>query len=134
MKRFLHWKLPLVLLLVFGAGATTGSVVTLVHLKKSFARAMRYDTWIDGSMKSLERKLELTPEQVPKVRSLVDQTGSEVRHTLGIAATNTVVSLVRFGDRLDAELSPAQRVVHQGMRIEFHEKVRKTLGMDPTRF
>lgn len=131
MNRFQHWKLALVLLLVFGAGATVGSVATLIHFKRGFAQALRYDAWIEGSMKSLERKLELTPEQLPKVRSLVDQTGAEVRHALGTAATNTVVSLVRFGDRLDAELSPTQRNVHQGMRIEFREKVRSKFGIDP---
>jgi hypothetical protein len=130
-NRFQNWKIAVVLLLVFGAGATVGSVATLLHFKHGFAQALRYETWIEGSLKSLERKLELTPEQLPKVRSLVDQTGQEIRFGLRTTATNTVVSLLRFGDRLDAELSPNQRAVHQGMRIEFREKVRSTLGMDP---
>jgi hypothetical protein len=128
-----HWKLFLALFLVFGAGVTTGSVVTLLHFKRNFQKALRYETWIEGSMKSLEKKLGLTPDQLPQVQSLVDQTGQEVRNHLSVAATNCVVSLVRFGDRLDSQLSPEQRAVHQQMRIEFREGVRKTLHMDPDR-
>lgn len=130
MKILKHWKILLVLLLVFAAGGGVGAAWTLVQLKHRFERATHYENWVNGAMDGLQRDLRLTPEQVPKVRVLVEATGAEMKECLTRTVTEAGGILARFGRRLDSELSPEQRVLHAQKAKEFREGVRKGLNIE----
>ncbi len=132
MKALKQWRLLLTLVLVFAAGVGSGLAWTHWQLKRGFAKALRYETWINGTMDTLQNKLHLTPEQLPKVRALVEEAGQEVKTSLSQAAGDIGSTLMRFGQRLDTELSPEQRRIHERMQQEFRINVSKTLNLDLT--
>jgi len=58
-----HWKVILVVILVFAVGAVTGSVGTIVYLKHHFARGFSVESKTAREMEELRKELNLTPEQ-----------------------------------------------------------------------
>lgn len=131
MKILKHWKLLLTLGLVFVAGAASGIVWTHVQLKRGFEASLSYDNWINGITESLQRELELTPEQLPKVRALVEGSATEMKASLSRTATEASGIIARFRERLNAELSLEQRQIHERMSRDFDEHIGKKLNLEP---
>lgn len=125
-----HWKLRLTFLLIFCAGVAVGLAWSGYRFKRSFEQTLVYHHWIDNATAHLEKKLKLTPEQVPKVRALIDEAGQRIRDHLKQSAVECIAMLDDFGDRLDHELSPEQKAVHQEMRQQFRAVTSKMLGID----
>ena len=75
MKILRDWKVILAAILLFGAGAVTGSVLSFVHFKHAFERGFTVENWTSKTMGFLQKELKLTPEQEPKVRAIVKETG-----------------------------------------------------------
>jgi Spy/CpxP family protein refolding chaperone len=130
MKALRHWKAILVLVLVFAAGAVTGSVLSMVHFRHAFERGLTVENWTAGVMKILQKDLNLTPEQEPKVRAIVEETGDQFRQTFGKAIRVSGTNMVASWHRIDQVLTPEQHVIHQRKCEEFREKVKKTLKVE----
>jgi hypothetical protein len=130
MKLLKNWKIILSFLLVFAAGCGAGTVGTMVLFKRGFEGAMRYENWINKAMEGLQRDLKLTPEQVPKVRVLVEATGLEMKDCLTRTVSDAGGIMARFDQRLDSELTPEQREEHARKAREFREAVRKNLNIE----
>lgn len=130
MKTFTHWKVVLALVLVFGAGAVTGSVGTLMHFKHAFERGLSVENWTAHTMKFMRKELKLTPEQEPKVRVILEETGRQFKGTFGQAIRESGTNLVSAWRRVDLELTPEQRVIHQRKCQEFREGIKKALKVD----
>jgi hypothetical protein len=130
MKILKNWKILLTFLLVFAAGGALGAVWMLVQVKHRFEGAMHYENWINGAMEGLQRDLKLTPEQLPRVRVLVEATGSEMKTCFTKTVAEAGGILARFGQRLEGELTPEQRLIHAEKSKEFREAVRKNLSID----
>lgn len=130
MKILKDWKVILAVVLVFVAGAVTGSVLTFLHFTHAFEGGFTVEHWNAKTMKMLQKDLNLTPEQEPKVRAVVEQTGEQFRQTFGqairVAGTNLVVSW----RRIDQVLTPEQRLIYQRKCEEFRQKLKKDLNVE----
>lgn len=130
MKTLKDWKVILAVVLVFGAGLVTGSVLSFVHFKHAFERGFTVDNWTSATMKILQKDLNLTPEQEPKVRSIVKETWEQCGQALGnaicVSGTNVVVSW----HRIDQLLTPEQRVIYQRKNDEFRVKLKQGLKIE----
>ena len=130
MNALKHWKVILALLFVFGAGTITGSVLTVVHFKHAFERGLTVENWTAEAMKFMQKELKLTPEQQPKIRAILQDTGREFKGTFGQAIRESGTNLVSCWQRIDQELTPEQRVIHQRKCQEFRQGVKKLLNVD----
>ena len=130
MKILKHWKVILALVLVFGAGIVTGSVLSFVHFKHAFERGFRVENWTSMTMKILQKELKLTPEQEPKVRAIVEETGQQFGKTFGQAIRVSGTNLVASWHRIDEALTPDQRGIHRRKCEEFREMLKKGLKIE----
>jgi len=130
MKILKHWKVILTIVLVFAAGAVTGSVGTVLKFKYAFERGLSVQGWNSQVMGILQKELKLTPEQQPKIRAIVQETGQEFGQTFGQAIRVSGTNLVVFWHRLDQVLTPEQRVIHHQKCDEFRGKVKQALQID----
>jgi Spy/CpxP family protein refolding chaperone len=130
MKAFKHWKVLLALVLVFAAGTVTGSVLTVVHFKRAFEKGLTVENWTNEGMKFMQKNLNLTPEQQPRIRAILEDTGHQFKGTFGQAIRESGTNLVTCWQRIDRELTPEQRVIHQRKCEEFRQGVKKALNVD----
>jgi len=130
MNALKHWKMILVVLLVFAAGAVTGSVGTTIHFKHAFERGLKVENWIAHAMNVLQTELKLTPEQQPRIRAIVEDTGRQFQRSFGQATRESGTNLVASWRRIDQELTPEQKVIHHQMCQKFRDGVNKTLKID----
>ncbi len=130
MKILKDWKVILAVVLVFGAGVVTGSVLSFVHFKHAFERGFTVENWTSKTMGFLQKELKLTPEQEPKVRAIVKETGEQFGQAFGQAIRVSGTNLVVSWHRIDEVLTPEQRVIYQRKCEEFREKLKKGLEID----
>jgi Spy/CpxP family protein refolding chaperone len=130
MKTLKHWKAILVLVLVFSAGAVTGSVLTVVHFKRAFERGLNVENWTAEAMKFMQKELNLTAEQQPKIRAILEDTGRQFKGSFGQAIRESGTNMVSSWHRIDQELTPEQRVIHQRKCQEFREGLKKALKIE----
>ena len=130
MKMLRYWKIMLGLLLVFGAGAVSGSVATHHFIKREFDRAMNFGNWKAGVMDTLQNKLMLTPEQHQKVEILVDHRGREAREAFSRTFVECGHILVQLQHQIDEQLTPTQREIHDRMKRDFRAELKKRFNFD----
>ena len=130
MKMLKNWKVLLAVVLVFIAGTVTGWALSVVHFKHAFERGFTVENWISTTMGILQKDLKLTPDQEPKVRTIVKETGEKFRETFGQAIRVSGTNLVASWDRIDRVLTPDQQLIHRRKCQEFREKVSKGLKLD----
>ena len=130
MKALKHWKVILTILLVFAAGTVTGSVLTMLHLKRAFEHSLNSAHWTSDAMKDLQKDLNLTPEQQPKIRSILDDTGHEFKESFGHAIRESGTNLVASWKQIERELTPEQRVIFQRKCQKFRDGLKKGLKID----
>ncbi len=130
MKILKDWKVILAVVLVFGAGAITGSVLSFVHFKHAFERCLTVENWNQETMKFLRRELKLMPDQEPKVRAIVEETGQQFGQSFGQAVRISATNLVVSWHRIDQVLTPDQRVIYHRKCDEFREILRKGPKID----
>ena len=130
MKILKNWKVILAIVLVYGAGVVTGSVLSFVHFKHAFEHGFTVENWNAMTMKILQKELKLTPEQEPKVRVIVEETGQQFGQAFGQAVRVSGTNLVISWRRIDEALTPEQRAIHQRKCEEFREKLKKGLKIE----
>jgi len=78
----------------------------------------------------MQKDLNLTPEQQPKVRAILKETGEEFADAFGHAIRTSGTNLVVSWHRIDQVLTPAQQAIYQRQCNEFRDKLKKGLKMD----
>lgn len=130
MKILKHWKVVLAVVLLFGAGIVTGSVLTFVHFKHAMQRGLTVDNWNSMTMKFLQKDLSLTPEQEPKVRAIVEETGQQFGQSISLAVRVSGTNMIVCWQRIDQVLTPGQRVIYRRKCEEFRASLKKGLKID----
>ena len=130
MTPFRYWRIGLGLVVVFVAGAVTGSVATHQWLGHRFNSALNFDNWKLGVMHVLQSKLSLTPEQHEKIAALIDAHGQEIRQSFGKAFDDSGHALVRLQMEVDQVLTPEQRLIHAQMKREFRAEIKCRFHVD----
>jgi len=130
MKRLRHWKLLLALALVFGAGAVTGTVWTHLKFKRAFEWGFESENWVNAAMDHLQGKLELTTDQQPKVRAILEDTGQQIKAKLGQTVEESGEIIVQSWRRTSQELTPEQREIFQRMCQAFRDRLKQKLNIE----
>jgi hypothetical protein len=130
MKVAAYWKIVAGLLVVFAAGAVTGSVGTHEFIKHGVKRALNFENWKAGVMNTLQAKLKLTPEQHEKIEIIVEVHGREIHGCFAHAFGESGHILVRLQNQIDQELTPEQRLIHAQMRKDFRAELKKRFNFD----
>jgi Spy/CpxP family protein refolding chaperone len=123
------WRFWLALLLVFAAGAVTGATLTHLRFKQAFNKGFRQD-WTEGAMGVLEKRLALTPEQQPKVRAIVEDTGLQLKTHFSKTMNESGEIMAQSYRRVDQELTPEQRIEHLRLWQEVRERFKRDMNMN----
>ncbi len=125
MKFLKHWKVILATVVVFAAGGVAGSVVTTIVVRRSLEQALKVENWPDAGMKHLEKTVRLTPEQRPRIRSILEEAAHGYKRSFERAFGECATTLVASWRQIDQELTPAQRTLHQADCQKFRDFLRK---------
>jgi Spy/CpxP family protein refolding chaperone len=130
MRLFAYWKIVAGLLVVFAAGAVTGSVGTHQFIKHGVKRALNFEHWKAGVMQSLQTKLKLTAEQHQRIENIVENHGREIHGCFAHAFGDSSQILVRLQKQIDQQLTPEQRAIHAQMKKDFRAELKKRFNFD----
>jgi len=130
MNIFKHWKVILVIILVFAAGGVTGSVGTIAYLKLKFARGFNVESKTAREMEELQKELNLTPEQQPKIKAILLDNGHKFESSFGLAMRESGTNTVESWKRIEKELTPDQRLIFQRRCQKYRDEIKNTLKVD----
>ena len=125
-----HWKVILVVILVFAAGGITGSVGTILHFKRNFARGFSVESKTTREMQELQKELNLTSEQQPKIKAILLDAGHKFESHFGQAMRESATNTVESWKLIEKELAPEQRVIYQRRCQKYREGIKNTLKID----
>jgi Spy/CpxP family protein refolding chaperone len=122
------WKLIALLAGIFVLGATTGTLVTMRMLRQP-PPAPRpppaAEVWSAKHVKRLVDELGVTPDQLEKIRPIVDRRMLELFNLRARFLDNNH-ALREVMEREVAEfLTPEQRAKYEQMNREYHERTRR---------
>ncbi len=130
MKILHHWKAILAVVLVFIAGGITGSIATGIHLKRAFERGFKVENWTADAMKDLQKDLNLSPGQQPKIRLILNTAGLQLSGNFGRAINESGTNLVASWKEIAKELTPEQQIAFQRKCLKFREGVKHALKIE----
>ncbi len=108
MKRFKPW---LVLMLVFAAGMVVGIVGTRIGVRLYLLRMLRNPVLVRERIeRDLVKRLQLTPEQQPKVHQILVDSQGRIRDLRREFQPQFAAILKDAQDQIDAQLTPEQRL------------------------
>ena len=115
----LSWKVLLVFLGVFLAGAVVGGFVSL-RFARSFVqnRGVAGDQFAASNLKRLQERLQLTSEQAAKIERIVTASGEELKRL----RQDTTRVFRQMDAKIEAELDPRQKAEFAEMRRRWRER------------
>lgn len=128
MRRRLAWTAAF--LLVFLAGGVAGSLATQAVLRSAFRKSLQPEAWTAAAERRLSRRLQLTSSQQQQVHGVLRGMGDEFRAIFSRALSESGLTIVQAGQRIDAFLTPEQRELHAAMKARLRERLRRDLHVD----
>jgi Spy/CpxP family protein refolding chaperone len=119
------WKVVLVLVGIFLAGAVTGAFVMVRVGREMFARRPMPDQWASMQLKRLAERLDLTPDQEEQIKPIVRRNMEELRKLRRSAMSETRTVFERMQHEIEEKLTPEQRTKFEQMNREFRERARR---------
>lgn len=120
-----HWKVTLALLGLFLLGAATGTVVTLKVVKRYIEARTNPERMSQSLLQEYQRRLRLTPEQVERLRPILQRTGREMGELRTEMAGRTFQVIRLSHEEIAAELQPEQREEFARVNKEMRERFRQ---------
>ncbi len=120
-----HWKVTLALLGLFLLGAATGAVVTLKVVKRYIESRTNPERMSQSLLQEYQRRLRLTPEQVERIRPILQRTGREMWELRTEMAGRTFQVIRLSHEEIAAELLPEQREEFARVNKEMRERYRQ---------
>lgn len=112
------WKVVLIFSVVFLAGAIAGGFTYARFARTVVESRIRAEQFAASQMKRLEETLELTPEQIAKIKPVVDVTGDE----LGRMRRETIAAFQQMEAGITKELTSEQREKFEEMQRRMRER------------
>ncbi len=121
-----RWKISLVLVAIFVAGAISGSVLTIITVKRFVDRGRGPEIWTGAMMRLYKEELQLTPEQEAHLRPMMEEAGRELHVTRQHAIMESGFVIRRMNDAIEKELTPEQKVRFDKLRAELRARLHNT--------
>lgn len=119
------WKLVLLLTGIFLAGAVAGGFVTLEVGKSMFRKRLAPDNWGPARLKMLEKHLELTSEQIERLKPIVRRDVEDLNRLRQQSFQQTRRILERMEKDIAAVLTPEQKQKFERLNAEMRERARR---------
>ncbi|MBI3885439.1 MAG: hypothetical protein HY302_06885 [Opitutae bacterium] len=119
------WKIALVLLGIFVAGALTGGAITVRLARKMFANRPMPEQWAPIQMKRMAERLELTPVQMDELHPIVRRNMEELNRLRSYSFAETRSIIERMQREISEKLTPEQRAKFEQMNKELRERAQR---------
>jgi Spy/CpxP family protein refolding chaperone len=116
------WKISLYLAAIFVAGVVTGMFISYQLVRRMMPTQERMVGRWCGELQS---KLNLTPEQMQKIRPIVNDVVTDFRNDL---SRGMLLSLSNCNARVVLELMPEQKAKFEQIQKEQEEFIRSRIG------
>jgi hypothetical protein len=116
-----NWKIVVSLTGLFLFGATSGAFLALTITRQSAVE----EKWTHRTLRDYEQRLQLTPEQVAKLRPLFRRTGVELHQIRAVTVTNLHTVIRRMNEQVAQELTDEQQRIF--LKILNEKQPRHTL-------
>ena len=123
------WKIIVVLVGIFLAGGVAGAFIALAMEKSDGRRRAGPDQWVPARMKTMVERLELTPEQVERIRPIMKREGEELGKLREHSIRETRLAFERMEKDISSELTPEQKVKYEALNNEIRERTRKMMEL-----
>ena len=125
----LKWTLGIAFLVVFAAGAMTGSFVGARYLEGQRKKHVRMMSRHEGAVaermrRHLLQELELTPEQAEKVVPIIDATAARLQTIRTETANRVRSTMEEAGREMSPHLTPEQQIKMQQLRERHQGRLR----------
>ena len=120
-----HWKVILALVALFITGGVTGTAVTLKVVKQIVANRTDPERMPGRMLHEYEKRLGLTPEQVEKIRPMLQRAGREMAQLRMEMAGRSFQVIRRSNEEIVAELTPEQQKLFEELKGELRERYRQ---------
>jgi Spy/CpxP family protein refolding chaperone len=122
------WKLTLLLVGIFLAGAVTGGMVTKGYLRKEIAKRFAPEQMGKDRLAKLTKRLDLTPEQVEQIKPILQRDTAELIRTVRTSFAESRRIATRMDREISAVLTPEQKAKFDKMIQERRQNVRRMFG------
>ncbi|MFA6545844.1 MAG: hypothetical protein WCS99_15610 [Limisphaerales bacterium] len=119
-----HWKVVLALVVLFVSGAATGTLITLKVVKRVVEGRSNPERVPQFMLHEYERRLDLTPEQMEKIRPIVQLTGREMMELRGEMSGRAFQIFRRSNEKIAAALTPEQKQRFEELQAELRDRYR----------
>ncbi len=119
------WKLVLLLVGIFAAGAVIGSLVTLRVVRTRVGNRMMPDRWAPMHLKRMAQELDLRPEQIEQIQPIVRRNMDELGRLRSKSMQDSRVVFDQMQREISEKLTPEQRARFEQMNREFRERLRR---------
>jgi Spy/CpxP family protein refolding chaperone len=123
------WKVILVAVSIFAAGAVTGSVLTVRVIQKVTQQQINPERWPTSLLNTYQKRLKLTPEQMAQMKPALESAHEEWRRSLGSTVMNYGRIVRQLDEQLAPLLTPEQKQAHEELRQEMRHRLRQRLNI-----
>lgn len=121
------WKLVLLLTGIFLAGGVAGGFVTLEVGKNMLRKRLAPENWGPARLKKLEEQLNLTPEQIERLKPIVRRDVEDMNRLRQQGFQETRRILERMERDIAAVLTPEQKAKFEKLNEEMRERARRMM-------
>jgi Spy/CpxP family protein refolding chaperone len=119
------WKVILAFFGVFLAGAVFGGFVSLRVARSHDFRSAAMDKFTPMLLRRFADRLELTPEQLVKIRPIVTATEVELRRLRNSGFKETIAVAESMNEQIAKVLTPGQLSKLEELKMEMRERWRR---------
>lgn len=123
------WKVILLTVAIFVAGAVTGSILTVRFIQKVAQQQISPERWPASLLNAYQKRLKLTPEQVAQMKPALESAREEWRRSLGSTVMNYGRIVRQLDEQLAPLLTPEQKLAHEELRQEMRNRLRQRLNV-----
>src|ERR1700676_4083271 len=116
MSTALKWKLIVGFVLVFVAGGMAGAFFGAFHMRRAFFDGPPHGVISERMQERLRIELELTPEQVAKIKPIADKAGTQLEQIRRTPGRRVHEAIIQAHQEMSSTLTDEQRAKLQ--RIE----------------
>lgn len=120
-----HWKILLSLVAIFIVGGITGSLLTARLVKKALAKRANWESWSVATLEQFQKRLQLTPEQVEKLRPVFAQRTEDYKRIRNNMVSDVLKVIQETNEQVEKELTPEQMERFEKLKQELRAQLRE---------
>lgn len=116
-----HWKVILSMMAIFAAGVITGGFLVIKIARQASYRNSP-EGWAPLAFSDYKRRLKLTPEQIEKIKPILDQAAQDIRAARMNSWQDFGQIIRRANDEVTPLLTPEQQKTFDDMKSQARER------------